>query len=325
MQQRIEYIDRLKGFTMLLVVMGHITLWVLQQPTNPIVSLIGAFHMPLFMFLSGIVICRPADIKKCIKKLFRFWMPLVTVGIVYTLVIKAQLIDYAFNNMKFGYWYLYTLGFIYILMMPFRQNVNNSLKNFLIDIFGFALAYAVILALKKFIPENISNFLSLSQLCQYWQWFFLGYLFRKYNLVELLIKQNWIFTVCLISFIPQFYLYYELNVGHVYRPMAFCAIISFFYLFKKCSQSHSFVENELDRIGRHSMDVYIYHYFFVFPLGSFVFPCLGKWFLNTCNYLLEFIFVLLIAVFIAYMTILVGYIIKQSKILDTVIYGKFFK
>lgn len=54
---RIQYIDRLKGLAIILVVMGHI--FGFSQPDDPITKFIYTFHMPLFMFLSGLVITTP--------------------------------------------------------------------------------------------------------------------------------------------------------------------------------------------------------------------------------------------------------------------------
>ena len=54
---RIQYIDSLKGFAIVLVVMGHI--FGFSQPEDGINTFIYTFHMPLFMFLSGLVISPP--------------------------------------------------------------------------------------------------------------------------------------------------------------------------------------------------------------------------------------------------------------------------
>lgn len=51
---RVQYIDRLKGLAIILVVMGHI--FGFSQLEDGINTFIYTFHMPLFMFLSGLVI-----------------------------------------------------------------------------------------------------------------------------------------------------------------------------------------------------------------------------------------------------------------------------
>ena len=48
MTKRMEYIDMMKGFAMILVILGHI--WYIPQPLK---ICIYFFHIPLFFFLSG--------------------------------------------------------------------------------------------------------------------------------------------------------------------------------------------------------------------------------------------------------------------------------
>ena len=64
MKQRFEYIDTIKGFAILLVVMGHVIAWsfesfdaVISMSPTPILlwHIIYSFHMPLFMFVSGML------------------------------------------------------------------------------------------------------------------------------------------------------------------------------------------------------------------------------------------------------------------------------
>lgn len=55
MKQRVKYIDRMKGLAIILVVMGHVYLFSMGGSACRMTEFISSFHMPLFMFLSGIV------------------------------------------------------------------------------------------------------------------------------------------------------------------------------------------------------------------------------------------------------------------------------
>lgn len=58
MKERIVYIDRLKGFAILLVVIGHVVQFLYcpnKFDTNIVFRFIYSFHMPLFFILSGMV------------------------------------------------------------------------------------------------------------------------------------------------------------------------------------------------------------------------------------------------------------------------------
>ena len=54
MMTRFDYIDKLRGFAILLVVIGHIYLPYTREASNhPVAQMIYSFHMPLFFFISG--------------------------------------------------------------------------------------------------------------------------------------------------------------------------------------------------------------------------------------------------------------------------------
>lgn len=54
-RKRIDYIDRMKGLAILLVVMGHLYQFSYHDTQSVVPAIIGSFHMPLFLFLSGLV------------------------------------------------------------------------------------------------------------------------------------------------------------------------------------------------------------------------------------------------------------------------------
>lgn len=54
MTNRVTYIDNLKAFAITLVVMGHIAEYSMGCNGMPFNFFYSSFHMPLFMFLSGI-------------------------------------------------------------------------------------------------------------------------------------------------------------------------------------------------------------------------------------------------------------------------------
>ena len=113
MMKRIEYIDQLKGFCMLLVVVGHLSLWSLGEGDNPVTSFVALFHMQTFMFLSGLVISAIPGTSKLIRKLLRFMLPLIFVGSAYAFCMDNSLLCLWTDRMKLGYWYLFVLSFFY--------------------------------------------------------------------------------------------------------------------------------------------------------------------------------------------------------------------
>jgi len=91
---RISYVDKLKGVAIIFVVMGHVTEWSLGVRQSPFNLFYGSFHMPLFMFLSGLFAYKSFiqwNIREMLvflkKKAQRILLPFLTMGGIFTLSI----------------------------------------------------------------------------------------------------------------------------------------------------------------------------------------------------------------------------------------------
>ena len=93
MDNRIKHLDILKGITIVLVVMGHFLSWCYPNfvnhldcfDRNQIVlwSFIYSFHMPLFMFVSGVVAFNQEKeyrISIIFKRIISYLIPFVCIG-----------------------------------------------------------------------------------------------------------------------------------------------------------------------------------------------------------------------------------------------------
>ena len=116
---RLQYIDRMKGAAILFVVMGHYVIYSLAQK-DIILELIGSFHMPFFMFLSGLVIYEIPNMRKNIRKVIALLMPFLTVSFLYVLFIGESYFHLLQSAFKFGYWYLYVLAVFYMFLQILR-------------------------------------------------------------------------------------------------------------------------------------------------------------------------------------------------------------
>ena len=146
MKQRIDYIDRMKGMAIFLVVMGHVYGMVFNQSEDVTYKWISSFHMPLFMFLSGLVACSGVvapywGVRKLGKKLKGLVLPLVVFGMCFTMTFSKDfltgLIGFLESPNKNGYWYLMTLAVFYVTLSIYRLNLKQK---WFIDV---ALAIAI--------------------------------------------------------------------------------------------------------------------------------------------------------------------------------------
>lgn len=135
MKQRIDYIDRMKGLAIFLVVMGHVYGMAFAQPEDVAYRVISSFHMPLFMFLSGLVACSGAtlpfwSLPKLGRKLRGLLLPLLVFGMCFTMTwakdFESGLKGFLESPNKNGYWYLMTLAVFYVSLSLYRLNVKRK-------------------------------------------------------------------------------------------------------------------------------------------------------------------------------------------------------
>lgn len=115
MKKRILYLDRIKGFTILLMVLAHVYMLPLQMGDNIVFKAIGSFHMHLFMFISGFVAFIPSSklkgeviFKKWMNRFISYLCPAMMVGWILTLFqyIVIRDIDLSISSFIDGAWYL---------------------------------------------------------------------------------------------------------------------------------------------------------------------------------------------------------------------------
>ena len=328
--QRIQYIDRLKGVAMLAVLVCHISDWILCQKDSPIRLFCDSFQMPLFFMLSGIVISEPPSLKKCGRKILSFWAPLFTVGMVYSYMREIKLSDYVCGSYKSGYWYLWVLGLFYFFISLFHYLQFKGKVRLLVDALGGAMIMLSVYLADRYTMPSCIGILSLNHLYHYWPYFFVGYLFRRYNVANNIEeRRDWMASLALVAGMP---LYYFLRMMRRYDDsgqiitllnwtLGFCFILVFFHLFRNREQSGSIIERGLAEIGKRSLDVYIFHYFFV-TTRVMNLKYLGIWFASTGNWLLDAAFCTVLAVLISLLTMGVGYMVRHCQGLNVIVYGK---
>ena len=124
--KRIDYIDIAKCFAILCVVIGHVLCYDLYGfdhawKKSSLMRFIYSFHMPLFIFLSGLVsvtiIERKFFINDIVKRMHTLLAPFAIVGGIYSLCINGNF-QFLFDDMKDGYWYLWVLFAFYLFSYP---------------------------------------------------------------------------------------------------------------------------------------------------------------------------------------------------------------
>lgn len=112
--ERLVYIDILKGIAIILVVMGHMFVPYTDYLQSPINQMIYSVHMPLFIFLSGLVFhlsqSKKATRTTIIKRALSLLLPFFCFSAVYCFAKNISYTDMLLKNeMHNGYWFTLVL------------------------------------------------------------------------------------------------------------------------------------------------------------------------------------------------------------------------
>lgn len=327
MKQRIDYIDRMKGMAIFLVVMGHVYGMAFAQSDDVVYRVISSFHMPLFMFLSGLVACSGVttpfwNLKKLSRKLRGLVLPLIVFGMCFTMTwvsdFGSGLKCFLESPNKNGYWYLMTLAVFYVSLSIYRLNFKQK---WYIDVVLAIAIWGGMFTLWKNTAQAKDYFCMLN--CgNFYPFFMLGVMTTKYNLLDKMQKANWLFSLCIVAYAflfcvdMPFHALVSFN-KHIFLP--FCMVYIVVTLFVGRHGAMSYGEKILDFVGKRTLDIYVIHYFFINMIHL---KDLGINWEVTDNSLLMFIVAVGLSVVITALSIGVGYILHKGRIIEKFVYGK---
>lgn len=130
-KNRITYLDNLKGFAIILVILGHIIqMWYDSDFThNKVWLYIYSFHMPLFMFISGYITgiySNKLSILQFSKKRFiQLIIPLLCWISIYLFKEQNCEISDAIKSSLLKLWFLWSLFIIAIIGMLCEKIINK--------------------------------------------------------------------------------------------------------------------------------------------------------------------------------------------------------
>lgn len=137
--KRIEYIDAMRGFNMILIVMAHIVIFsygcISGFSWSPLFTV---FRLPIFFFISGFVMYK-IDRVWSVKATFHYLkdkakvllIPFIAFFSLYTYYIKGDFWEGLCYDMKNGYWFTFALFeyyVIYVLIMLFLSNTFTAIR-----------------------------------------------------------------------------------------------------------------------------------------------------------------------------------------------------
>jgi fucose 4-O-acetylase-like acetyltransferase len=339
---RIQYLDALRGFTMILVVLNHVAAEYFGVSYNPnnFHYYIAEFRMPLFFFVSGFVLYKK-DFVWNIKNSLSFFKKKIFVQIispfiffcVYIYLKDISFIDSITDKGKAGYWFTFTL-FMYFIIYAGIQYIFQNTKiqklqyiipiYFIIGVFFYFNGVTQIL-LRTNTPETITGFLGTANL-MYFIFFLIGTLARKYfeKFENILDKRYTMFCILLSFFALNIFI--DLTalpkienkiLNFILSLSGILIIFSIFRKNKTLFESNDAFPKLLKFIGRRTLDIYLIHFFFLYKGFADLFP----FFRENQFPLIEICCSLLVTTLVISASLAVSYILRLSPYLAHYLFG----
>lgn len=344
---RIEWIDALRGFTMILVVFWHVSMNFGMDSTNSILnSFFLTFRMPIFFFVSGLIGYKAIEqftgkqyLILLKRKAFCQLVPTAIFFTIFSFVAGGTPLSFFTKGLE-GYWFTLVLFELFVLYYTLSFIFNKCFKD--TSIFHFSILFIVIAflfnALALYMNVDLTRVprvcivLTLNNFCYYTQFFFFGILCRMYAPSFYKLLDNKIFiTLVLSGFLLLFILvntvltndfnkviHYVLD-SIVIKYFALLALFLVFYRYQDMFDSNRKFGQVLQYVGKHTLDIYLLHYFFVPNMHEF------KYLISTPNenIPMEIFLVGIITIIVISICLLVSKILRISPILTKYLFGVF--
>lgn len=274
MNNRLFYVDTLKGFTILCVVLGHIIQYSYNNfDENHLFRYIYAFHMPLFMMISGFVSSTTPSsiITFTIKKGQHLILPFIVWGIFSSILHQELNISHIISLFIYpdtGLWFLWVLFFISIFY-NLSLNISQKYKINKYKCFIFTLFFL-------FIISKLSHGLGGSHLISWYFIFFIcGVILRS---IQKLPSNTKILSLLLLIFLILGFYWKRIEAPisistnivltalctYCYKIItALTACIFLFTFYKSIENLKSKVQNLLQLFGKETLGIYAIHYYFI--------------------------------------------------------------
>ena len=352
-KQRLEWLDAMRGFTMILVVMFHVTAISFGQEDSESAStsFLILFRIPLFFFFSGYLAYK-ADLEWNTENYVTILWKKVKIQILPTVVffmlmcaIRCDDFTFAFFTFlstptKGGYWFTWSLLHMFFLYYTVLFGYNRLLKyangggkmENLILCFIFLVFVCIYMML--YMPSVFSfkhpfwGYFSFTQTMKFFQFFLIGNLTHRYwKKFEFLFDSKYFFplvsviaTVCTLECLKLHH--FLQSIEHLVRLAAIYSlmfiVIMFFRFYKDSFSKTTWIGANLQKIGTRTLDIYLIHFILLPSL-----PCVGTFFAdNKANFLIEIVASLAISIIVIIGCFIVSNILRISPIFKRYLFGR---
>ena len=345
---RLEWLDAMRGFTMIMVVAYHVAQISYGQNIKMSASLpfLVLFRMPLFFFVSGFLAYKSSFVWSAsntlhllLKKFKIQVFPALAFLCFFIILRKPHFWETFVSCMgsatKGGYWFTWALlqmfAVYYVFCFAVQRLSTQAQHRSIWVLWVLSLVAYEFCYMPKVFDAEHCDFLNASGLIQamkYMHFFVMGNIVRRYwNRAERVFDSQWFFPiVCILAFVccADIFRWHDLKFVWTNLPRTtamYCLlliVVVFFRHYKKWFTHDRFVGRSLQYVGTRTLDVYIIHYFFLPTL-----PAVGKW-LNSVqpNFALDILVSLAPAIVVIAFCLLVSNILRISPLFSESFFGR---
>ena len=332
-EQRLKYIDSLRGLAIFTVVYSHILIFCMSPyPESFIITFLRLFYLNGFFFISGYLFYKPLYTftnKKVanilIKKTKQVLLPTLIWGIIYWYTHGIDMFIAIFDTAKMGYWFTFVLYEMFILFAFLMWLLCCFKCKKWMETVLFIAILIVGLAVFRLcnLKTNSLALISAFNFFFYLPMFILGILSKKYHeafhkLLNSKIYVTLLFCVVMANFVIKI-------------PSILVTISIVLLLFCVSFQIEKFralfyqkgVGKIMLILGNYSMEIYFIHYFLIFKLPTSVSDYFSSLAIsNRCLSFPEFIIIGSIAMGICLGAIVIAKMLRRIPYVNSLALGK---
>lgn len=206
---RVEWLDSLKGILIVFVVVGHFILPVHNagEPISITYDIIYMFHMPLFVFVSGLlgkhVIDGSGHLR--INKILTYCLIGILYGFFLRLMEGSSLSLTSLLSFSSAPWYVICLA-SWMILVPFFDRLKPA----------YGMTIAVVISLISTVQHEQTDYFALSRTAHFLPYYFGGYYLSTSDLSKLREGKNRVFAIFIALFATGIFLCIRESISDCY-------------------------------------------------------------------------------------------------------------
>lgn len=353
---RLEWLDALRGFTMIMVVAYHVAQTGFGESWRHSSSMpfLVLFRMPLFFFVSGFLAYRVSQVwdLKNLGQLLLKKIKVQTIPTVFFFFLSIAILNRDFwpaversyhSMFKGGYWFTIVLLYMFIIYYIFsylesKLKVKSWIPLFVLFILSLCL-YETYYQPKYFSwalgyrgrPTAASNFMldsSLIQLVLYFPFFLYGNMVHRYwDKAQRVMDSRWFYPVVMIIVILatlDALKWHTMRMAWAVVPLTVArfGLLTIVFMYFRHYQQYftklSPIGASLQYIGRRTLDIYLLHFLFLPDL-----PHIGEFFnAHTHNFVIDTTLSIIVGLLIIGFCIITSNILRISPFFRKWLFGR---